>query len=239
MQVATGAARHASGEEVLGATGGEARMTRGNHYVVLGVEPGASLERIEKAYRYLVDLYGDESLATYSLLESGELRQMRAQLREAYDVLRDPLRRLEYDVRQGVVIGAPESEASTPRPAAEPVVDEALEAPVPPEDMAAPEPRPMRGRVEPAILPEPVTGAGLRAFREARGISLREIVDKTKISLRYLEYIEADRHDDLPAPVYLRGFLQEYAKSVGLDARATAESYLVRCGKGAPRIEPG
>ncbi len=59
-------------------------MTRGNHYAVLGIEPGATLDRVEKAYRYLVELYGDESLATYSLLDAGELRQMRAQLREAY-----------------------------------------------------------------------------------------------------------------------------------------------------------
>ena len=35
--------------------------------------------------------------------------------------------------------------------------------------------------------------------------------------MRYLEYIEADRHALLPAPVYLRGFLQEYARATGLE----------------------
>jgi flagellar biosynthesis protein FlhG len=208
-------------------------MTRGNHYVVLGIEPGASLERIEKAYRYLVELYGDESLATYSLLDAGELRQIRAQLREAYDVLRDPLRRLEYDVRQGV-IGSPEGETPSPRPPPEVVAREAPEPPVTEQEVVAPTSRPSRGRGEAVVLQDPVTGAGLRAFREERGVSLREIADRTKISMRYLEYIEADRHEDLPAPVYLRGFLQEYAKSVGLEARATAEAYLAHCGKRPP-----
>jgi flagellar biosynthesis protein FlhG len=205
-------------------------MTRGNHYHVLGIEPGASAERIEKAYRYLIELYGDESLATYSLLDAAELRQMRAQLREAYDVLRDPLRRLEYDVRQGV-IAPTESEPPSPRPRAAVVEGDAGEAVVVEPDLVVAQARPGRGRVEVVVLPDPVNGAALQSFREERGISLREISDRTKISMRYLEYLEADRHQDLPAPVYLRGFLQEYAKCVGLDPRATAESYLALCGR--------
>jgi flagellar biosynthesis protein FlhG len=200
-------------------------MTRGNHYQVLGVEAGASIDQIEKAYRYLVDLYADDSLATYSLLDPGELRQVRAQLREAYDVLRDPLRRLEYDVRQGVMT-SPSGEAPANLEAREPAEPE----PTVVEPPATPPPPAMRSqrapRGEPVALPKPVTGPALKAFREEQGVSLREIADTTKISLRYLEYIECDRHDFLPAEVYLRGFLQEYAKIVGLDWRQTADAYL-------------
>ncbi len=76
-----------------------------------------------------------------------------------------------------------------------------------------------------------MSGLTLKQFRSQRGISLREIADTTKIGLRYLEYIEGDRHSSLPAAVYLRGFLQEYAKAVGLDPRQTAEAYLAHCGK--------
>jgi cytoskeleton protein RodZ len=60
-------------------------------------------------------------------------------------------------------------------------------------------------------------GNWLRRQREVREISLREIADASKISLRYLEAFEQDRFDMLPAPVFARGFLREYAKYVGLD----------------------
>jgi len=78
------------------------------------------------------------------------------------------------------------------------------------------------------VLPDPVTGPDLKRFRESRGISLREIATASKVGIRYLEYIEAERKDVLPAPVYLRGFVQEYARVVGLDPRQTAESYVAR-----------
>jgi cytoskeletal protein RodZ len=71
-----------------------------------------------------------------------------------------------------------------------------------------------------------VTGAALRHIREERGIPLREIALASKIGLRFLEYIEEDRVDMLPAPVYLRGFLMEYARVIGLDPRRTAEAYM-------------
>jgi cytoskeletal protein RodZ len=77
-------------------------------------------------------------------------------------------------------------------------------------------------------LPEVLTGADLRKMREARGMSLRHIATVTKIGLRYLEYVEEDRFAFLPAPVYLRGFLQEYARLVGIDPRRAADAYMKR-----------
>jgi cytoskeletal protein RodZ len=76
-----------------------------------------------------------------------------------------------------------------------------------------------------------VDGAALRRFREQRGVTLQEIAARSKVGVRYLQYIEQDRYPDLPAPVYLRGFLQEYAKAVGLEPRRTAEAYMERVPK--------
>jgi curved DNA-binding protein CbpA len=196
-------------------------VLRGNCYALLGLEPGATTEQIEKAFRYLIELYGDDSLATYSLLDPGEARQVRVQLREAYDVLRDPVRRLEYDVRHGLISGRAPAVGGESAAVANASRHESGE-------------NGERGartvRSEPVVLPDPVTGSALKAFREERGIRLREIADNTKITLRYLEYIEADRHSALPAPVYLRGFLQGYAQAVGLEPRRTTEAYLAHAG---------
>ena len=69
-------------------------------------------------------------------------------------------------------------------------------------------------------------GTWLRRQRELREISLREIADVTKISIRYLEALEKDRFDVLPAPVFARGFLREYARFVGLNPDEVVNSYI-------------
>lgn len=69
-------------------------------------------------------------------------------------------------------------------------------------------------------------GIWLRRQREAREISLREIADASKISLRYLEAFEQDRFELLPARVFVQGFLREYARYVGLDPDEVVNHYL-------------
>lgn len=70
-------------------------------------------------------------------------------------------------------------------------------------------------------------GSWLRRQREMREISLREISETSKISLRYLEALERDRFDLLPASVFAKGFLREYARFVGLDPDEVVNYYLV------------
>jgi len=68
-------------------------------------------------------------------------------------------------------------------------------------------------------------GEDLRKEREIRGISLKEISDATKISKRFLEALEGNDHRTLPAPVFTRGFVREYARYVGLNAEEMVNRY--------------
>ena len=68
-------------------------------------------------------------------------------------------------------------------------------------------------------------GEELRREREIRGISLKEISDATKISKRFLEALERNDHKTLPAPVFTRGFVREYARYVGLNAEEMVNRY--------------
>jgi len=173
---------------------------RDDLYAVLGLEPRASVEQVERAYRFCLELYDEGALATYSLLEPAEAEAQRARVREAYEVLSDELQRKSYDAAQGFL---------------------------PPDNPVLPFPAPTTSREQPE-LPRVLTGAELRQIREARGVSLRHIASVTKIGMRFLEYLEEDRFAFLPAPVYLRGFLQEYARLVGIDPRRTADAYMSR-----------
>ena len=82
---------------------------------------------------------------------------------------------------------------------------------------------------------EPIPfGGWLRRQRELRQVSLREIADVTKISIRYLEALEDDRFDVLPAPVFAKGFLREYARYVGLDPDEVVNTYLTAQSEARP-----
>ena len=68
-------------------------------------------------------------------------------------------------------------------------------------------------------------GTRLRHEREVRGMSLEEISRATRIPLSSVERLEADRFDDLPGEVFVRGFLRSYARAIGLDSEEVLAQY--------------
>jgi cytoskeleton protein RodZ len=60
-------------------------------------------------------------------------------------------------------------------------------------------------------------GHYLKKEREKKNISLRDVSRNTRVREHLLEAMEADRYDLLPSPTFVKGFLQSYAKYVGLD----------------------
>lgn len=69
-------------------------------------------------------------------------------------------------------------------------------------------------------------GEQLRLAREARGVTLRDISDQTRIPIRYLEGIEADDYKQLPGGIFNRSFIKAYAKQIGFDEKEALEGYL-------------
>jgi cytoskeletal protein RodZ len=60
-------------------------------------------------------------------------------------------------------------------------------------------------------------GTRLREAREAKGYSLDDLQDMTKIQKRYLMGIEEGNYDMMPGKFYVRAFIKQYAEAVGLD----------------------
>ncbi len=60
-------------------------------------------------------------------------------------------------------------------------------------------------------------GELLREARLQRALTLAEVERDTRINRDYLEALESERYELLPAPVYARGFLRSYARHLGLD----------------------
>lgn len=60
-------------------------------------------------------------------------------------------------------------------------------------------------------------GSYLRQQREQRSISLEQVSYATRISVKMLRALEENRHEELPASAFVRGYLQAYARYVDLD----------------------
>jgi len=188
-----------------------------SHYDLLEVAPSASFEDIRRANRRIRDIYGAESIAIAGLYDPAGLEAVHRRLDLAYTTLMDAAKRKEYDQElfpEGVPMAQPAftTGGSEPLPRAERVeVPVALRPPMPTIDADT-----------------EYTGPLLRRMREAQGIELRELAERSKIGVAYLTALEADDFPKLPAPVYVRGFLGEYAKMLGLDPERVKESYLDR-----------
>ena len=68
-------------------------------------------------------------------------------------------------------------------------------------------------------------GIELRSEREKRDLSLSQIALETRISLKYLECLEAGQYAELPGGMYNRAFLRAYCDYLGLDSTKFLERY--------------
>ena len=78
------------------------------------------------------------------------------------------------------------------------------------------------------------TGELLRKIREYKSVDLERLSDMTKVSRLYLQGIENEDFDKLPASVYVRGFVFQYAKCLKLKPEIVANSYVARMKKLKP-----
>ena len=89
----------------------------------------------------------------------------------------------------------------------------------------------------------PVTDFGerLRRARDSRGVSLRQVANVTRITVRALEAVERNDLSRLPGGIFTRSFVRAYAAEVGLDPEGTLREFLAQCpeeGTAIPTSEP-
>jgi len=231
-------------------------LSEQTHYEILEIDRDARPEDVERAYRLAQATYGEESLATYSLLGEADAQALRERLEVAYEVLSDATARQHYDRTLGPAAGpgdpragpwAPEPDELAPFPAPRETREPDAGAEGDPEGRVGPE---TGSRPERPSLPDPGARGELRRFegfddedepegapwdgprlrraRLARGAELEAVADITKIGASYLRFLEEERFEALPASVYVRGFVAAYARCLGLDATAVATSYMER-----------
>ncbi len=83
-------------------------------------------------------------------------------------------------------------------------------------------------------------GTYLKKERELRNISLRDVARNTRVREPILQAIEEDRLEQLPPPTIVKGFLQSYAKYVGLDTNEVLLRFqtFLKKDQAAPEVKP-
>jgi hypothetical protein len=186
-------------------------------------------------------VYDPNSIALYSLFTPEETTAIHQRIEEAYRTLVYEDNRKKYDA---MLRGRNElPELPPPPPPAPKYQHRPVPAPAPAQQEnqytgggsdAMPQTAPVASRPVPEEV-SPVspfiaefTGPVIKVLREQRGLSVRNIADMTKVSVRYLEFIEEENFKKLPARAYIRGFVMLYAKALGYDPDRMTSDYLKR-----------
>ena len=195
-----------------------------NHYEVLELAPGARPDEVERAYRLATSTWAAGSLALYSLFEEVEAAAIRERVLDAYRVLSDERARRAYDRATFDSLPVPEADEAPPGH----VSDAAAFADY--DDMEVTLDSALDGMVEGSGDSGDVDydGSRLRRCRMNRGVEIDEIAEVTKVTVTYLRAIEEETFDGLPPAVYVRGFVNAYARAIGLDGKRVAASYMLR-----------
>lgn len=192
-----------------------------NHYQFMELELGAAEEEVRRAFKKMREIYAHDSLAVYSVYSPREIDDLQKKFEEAYTVLIDPEKREKYhreffpDYVPPPVHGMQDGSEYDKDNKAEDAPEESTIA----EGEEPPEPFEIDDNTE-------FTGELLRRYRRHKNVDLRDIADHTKVSMMYLRYIEQDKYNLLPATVYVRGFIIEYAKYLKLDPQQVSQSFL-------------
>jgi flagellar biosynthesis protein FlhG len=180
-------------------------------YDVLGVPRTAADDEIRRAYKRQREVFREGGLATVSVVAPEAIRKELVRIEEAHDTLLDPVRRRAYDLST-----YPDDPRDRIAPARSNLASAA--------ELAM-----LQAELAREINPETqFTGALLRKVRESQGVEIADVAQHTKISATHLIAIEAEAFKDLPALVYVQGFVHTVAKELKLDPVQVSKTYMRR-----------
>jgi DnaJ-class molecular chaperone len=215
-----------------------------NYYEVLEIEPNANPQQIENAYIRSRNAYSGDSVALYSLMTKDECDSILGQIEEAYSVLGFPEKRREYDRLRGFN----QSGMKTPlkmekihtvhsledRPKDEIQYENfgsnLIEAKV--SKLTAQKKFGLEFE-ESAEMERKIrdcndySGIFLKEIREYKNVTIERMAEMTRVSKTHITALENEDVSKLPADVYVRGYVYQYAKVLKLDPDRVATSYLL------------
>ncbi len=212
------------------------------YYEILEVSPRSTLQEIHNQYMKVKSAYTHDNPAVYSILPAAECQEMMEKIEEAYFILSSPRKRREYDLAHGIKPNSSslygrdtptiaEAEGMHERATedqhrlnisrtniSKKIVENRFNL-----DYSVDED--MEHKIE---TTSEFSGVILKEIREYKNLSIERLADLTKISKTYLKNIEDENFETLPATVYIRGFIFQYAKILKLSQELVTDTYIKR-----------
>ena len=204
------------------------------YYELLEISPDAPQDEIHRAYQRAKETYSPDSPALYTMFTREEALELSKLIEEAYQVLSNKSKRRDYDLQ---LVGhsklTPEELSNDSQ-----VLQDGQQPTIKPQKSHSTEvpsghkktrfgSYQVKNEMEDAIENTMEwDGSFLRKVRVYKNISLEQLSEETKISRTYLQAVEDNNFDKLPARVFVRGFVVQLAKALGLDENKVAKSYM-------------
>ncbi len=195
--------------------------SKNNYYDVLELSTSATQQELTTAYERIKTTYSGDNPAIYTIFSEQEARALLVLIEEAYSVLGNKTLRNIYDQR--LLSGSVQT------------ADLSYEAILNASKQAFPTPHLEQKKLEFKKDPDfemkiascgKWTGDFLKQVRDYKNVTVRKMCDTTKINIHYVNAIEKMDLPNLPAPVFIRGYVIQMAKLLGLDEKKVADSYM-------------
>jgi len=195
--------------------------SRNNYYEILELNANSAQNEVTKAYERAKATYSGDNPAIYTIFSEQEARELLVLIEEAYSVLGNKSLRGIYDQR--LLSGRFQ------------LADLSYEAIITASRKNLPEPKQEDKKSEykkddsfekEIAACEEWTGEFLQKVREYKKMTTQKMSETTKINHYYIKAIEKMDVASLPAPVFIRGYVVQMAKMLGLDEKHVADSYM-------------
>jgi DnaJ-class molecular chaperone len=201
-----------------------------NYYELFGISYNASSFEIRQAYKHILAIYEENSLATYSLFTEDERKLILSKIEDAFLTLIDDEKRKVYD-NNLVSTGEASDKILTDREKKKAIpIFQTSKVRENNNSLARIKKKIQENKAgdlaTTMLKRDHISGKDLRNLRESLGIELEEIFQATKISPTALAAIEKDDVVNLPPKIYLISFLKSYAEALQLDPKQVADGYI-------------
>jgi curved DNA-binding protein CbpA len=195
--------------------------SRNNYYDILELSSGAAQHEVTQAYDRAKATYSGDNPAIYTIFSEQEARALLVLIEEAYAVLGNKNLRSIYDQRllsgrfQASDLSLDSILAASKQMTLEPRQEE-KKAAYSKDDSFEKE----------ILTRDNWDGDFIKKVRDYKNIPVSKMSSITKVNTYYVTAIEKMDPESLPAPVFIRGYVVQIAKVLGLDEKKVADSYM-------------
>lgn len=200
---------------------------RYNYYEILELSSNAAQNEITTAYERAKLTYSGDNPAIYTIFSENEARELLALIEEAFSVIgnktlrgiydqrllgsKGPIKDIAKDLTYDAILNAskaqfPEAKSSTAKPTFK--ANETFEHEI-------------KNQKE-------WDGSLLQKVREYKNITIERMCERTKINIWYVKAIEAMDSENLPAIVFVRGYIIQICRELDLNEKIVADSYMAK-----------